>query len=52
MTIVATWLTEAGTDQESLRCVTDARLSTRDGESIFPLTDTGAKLFNIPLNAY
>mgnify|MGYP001205434862 FL=1 len=52
MTIVAAWVTQRGTDQECLRCVTDARLSTRDGESIFPLTDTGAKLFSIPLNAY
>ena len=52
MTIVAAWLTEMGVGQKSVRCVADARLSTRDGESIFPLTDSGAKLFSIPLNAY
>lgn len=52
MTIVAAWVSYRGTVMESLRCVTDARLSTRDGESIFPLTDAGTKLFSIPINIY
>ena len=49
MTIVAAWLSDFGNGHKFIECVSDSRVSDKDGNSVFPLLNSAAKIFALPI---